>query len=50
MKILASKKMSLFCFILNCIFAFISIINGDFCFLLINISLALICFYNYKVS
>jgi hypothetical protein len=48
MKLLASKKMSLICFVLNCIFAFAAYLASDALWFLFSVSLAALCFYNYQ--
>ncbi len=48
MRFLASRKLSLFCFFLNCIFAFSAFINGDFLWLVLSVAFALLCLYNYQ--
>ena len=50
MKWLASKELSLACFILNCIFAYSAYIAGDLTWFIFSALLGAICFYNYKNS
>ena len=45
---LASKNMSLFCFVLNCIFAFSAFVAGDLLWFMISVGFAALCFYNYN--
>lgn len=47
-KILASKKMSLFCFVINCIFAVAAWTAGDSAWFLFSGFFALLCLYNYN--
>ena len=47
MKFLASKNMSLVCFILNCIFAAAAFQAGNPLWFLISTAFAVLCFYNY---
>lgn len=50
MKWLASKELSLVCFILNCIFAYSAYVAGDLMWFIFSALLGAICFYNYKNS
>lgn len=50
MKFLESKKLSLFCFIINCIFAYAALSRGDIIWFVTSTILACICFYNYKTA
>ena len=50
MKWLASKELSLACFILNCIFAYSAYVAGDLMWFIFSALLGAICFYNYKNS
>ena len=50
MQWLASKNMSLFCFVLNCIFAFSAFVAGDVLWFFISAGFAGLCFYNYNNS
>lgn len=50
MKLLASKKMSLFCFGVNCLFAANSFINGDAIWFTVSTIFAVLCYYNYQNS
>jgi hypothetical protein len=48
MKFLASKKMSLFCFALNCLFAGAALLRHDAVWFTISTALAILCYYNYQ--
>ena len=50
MKFFASKNMSLFCFFLNCTFAYFAIIDKNLLWFLMSLIFAIICLYNYKNS
>lgn len=50
MDFLASKRVSLFCAILNLVFAAISVWNGSVFFFLFNIVFSAICFYNWRIT
>ena len=50
MKFLSSKKMSLFCTILNIVFAMLSLLGGSIVFFAINVILGYICYLNYRDS
>ncbi len=48
MKFLASKKMSLFCFAINCLFAGAAWLNRDALWFTISTAFAVLCYYNYQ--
>lgn len=48
MKLLASKEMSMFCFIINCIFAFAAYVARDPMWFIFSSCFAALCFYNYQ--
>ena len=50
MKFLSSRKMSLFCTILNIVFAILSLAGGSLTFFAINVILGYICYSNYRDS
>ncbi len=50
MKFLASKEMSLFCFVLNCLFMAGAWLNSDATWFVISTCLAALCFHNYRIA
>ena len=47
---LASKKVSGFCFLLNCLFCGAALMNGDFFWFIFSFIFAILCFHNYKTT
>jgi len=48
MKFLASRNMSLFCFFLNCIFAFMAYGQNNILWFILSGAFAILCLYNYN--
>ena len=50
MRILASKEMSLFCFVVNCLFAGASFMARDPVWFVISTCFAALCYHNYRTA
>lgn len=49
-KIMSSKEMSLFCFVMNCILAMGAFVEQEIEWLIFSLALAALCLHNYYVK